>query len=344
MNVSAFWVLIGFVFIIGLCIGSFLNVVILRALSNESIVFPASKCPVCGNKLKWWHNIPVLSYILLGGKCGFCKCRISIQYPIIEILTGILFTIAFIKFFVASALLTGGISLGNYIDTVYSWVVISLLIVMAVTDIKEKVVFDAHTYSLIGAGLVYAILITGFAVYFSVAATGKLPLNTSFLLNNPLTDAILGIAAGTIIMELLARSGYLFVGSRAFGEGDTYIAAGIGAVFGWKKLIMALILSIIIQLIITLPLFLKKLFDNKNYITFGTLSGFFIYAAIFLLLQSKGMLSNSTVYIIAAVILALIGITACVNIIKGIKNNPENMIYLPFGPAMAIASLLMICL
>ena len=62
-----------FVFIIGLCIGSFLNVVILRALSEESIVFPASKCPKCQNPLKWWHNIPVLSYILLGGKCAFCK-------------------------------------------------------------------------------------------------------------------------------------------------------------------------------------------------------------------------------------------------------------------------------
>ena len=75
------------VLLTGLCIGSFLNVVILRGLSNESIVFPASKCPKCQHKLYWWHNIPVLSYILLGGKCGFCKEKISIQYPIVEILT-----------------------------------------------------------------------------------------------------------------------------------------------------------------------------------------------------------------------------------------------------------------
>ncbi len=343
MSVNTFFILIGFVFIIGLCIGSFLNVVILRALSNESIIFPPSKCPVCGNSLKWWHNIPVLSYILLKGKCGFCKCKISIQYPIVELLTGILFTFVFIKFFIGSAILTG-ITAGTYINTIYAWIVISLLIVMAVTDIKEKVVFDAHTYSLIGAGLVYAMLITGSAIYFSLTSTGKLPLNTSFLINNPLTDALLGLAAGVIIMELLARSGYLFAGTRAFGEGDTFIAAGIGAVFGWKKLIAALVLSIIIQLIITLPLFLKKLFDNKEYFTFGTLSGFFIYAAAFLILQSKGLLSNSIVYLVAAVLLAIIGITACINIIKGIKSNPDNMIYLPFGPAMAIAALIMICI
>ena len=67
-----FWVCV-----IGLCLGSFFNVVILRSLSNESIVFPASKCPKCNHKLYFWHNIPVLSYILLGGKCYFCKEKIE---------------------------------------------------------------------------------------------------------------------------------------------------------------------------------------------------------------------------------------------------------------------------
>lgn len=76
-----FWVCI-----LGLCFGSFFNVVILRTLSNESIVFPPSKCPKCNNKLLWWHNIPVLSYILLRGKCYFCKEKISIQYPVVELI------------------------------------------------------------------------------------------------------------------------------------------------------------------------------------------------------------------------------------------------------------------
>ena len=71
--------ILAFVFCIGTIIGSFLNVVILRAFSGESIVLPPSKCPKCGNKLKWWHNIPILSYLLLRGKCYFCHDKISIQ-------------------------------------------------------------------------------------------------------------------------------------------------------------------------------------------------------------------------------------------------------------------------
>ena len=85
------WAILFFVLIIGLCIGSFLNVVILRTISGESIVFLSSKCPKCQHPLKWWHNIPVLSYIILRGKCGFCKEHISIQYPIIEIITALVF-------------------------------------------------------------------------------------------------------------------------------------------------------------------------------------------------------------------------------------------------------------
>ena len=66
------------VFLIGLCIGSFLNVVALRGLSGESIAFPASKCPSCQKPLKWWHNIPVISYLFLRGKCAFCKEKITL--------------------------------------------------------------------------------------------------------------------------------------------------------------------------------------------------------------------------------------------------------------------------
>jgi len=336
--------ILGFIFVIGLCVGSFLNVVILRTLSNESIVFPPSKCPVCGNRLKWWHNIPVLSYLLLGGKCGFCKCKISIQYPIVEFITGILFTITFLKFFLLPAASQNGITLGMYINTLYSWTVISLLLVMAVTDIKEKVVYDIHTVSLVVIGLIYAVFVTGTAVYVSMKLSGTLPLNTSFLINNPITESVLGLVIGVAIMELLARLGYLFVGSRAFGMGDTFIAAGIGTVLGWHKIIPVLILSVIIQLIITMPIFLKKLFVSKDYQTFAALSGFFIFAVIFQILQSSEIITTGITYTIGALLLAAMGIYTCVRIIKGIKENQENLMYLPFGPAMAIAALIMICL
>jgi len=85
------------VFIFGTMIGSFLNVVIYRIPKGESIVFPSSKCQSCQTPLKWWHNIPLFSWLLLGGKCYFCKEKISVQYPTVELLTGIIFTLLYLK-------------------------------------------------------------------------------------------------------------------------------------------------------------------------------------------------------------------------------------------------------
>ena len=85
------------VFIFGTMIGSFLNVVIYRIPKGESIVFPSSKCQSCQTPLKWYHNIPIFSWLFLGGKCGFCKAPISKQYPIVEFLTGIIFTALYFK-------------------------------------------------------------------------------------------------------------------------------------------------------------------------------------------------------------------------------------------------------
>jgi len=85
------------VFIFGAMIGSFLNVVIYRIPKNESIVFPSSKCQSCQTSLKWYHNIPIFSWVFLGGKCAFCKEKISAQYPIVEFLTGVIFVALYFK-------------------------------------------------------------------------------------------------------------------------------------------------------------------------------------------------------------------------------------------------------
>lgn len=86
-----------FIFILGIMIGSFLNVVIYRIPKNESIAFPASKCQSCQTPLKWYHNVPIFSWLFLGGKCGFCKDPIAIQYPIVEFITGVIFLVLFMK-------------------------------------------------------------------------------------------------------------------------------------------------------------------------------------------------------------------------------------------------------
>ena len=309
--------ILALVFITGLCIGSFLNVVILRTLSEESIVFPASKCPKCQTPLKWWHNIPVFSYIFLRGKCAFCKEHISIQYPIIELLTGIIYTLLFMKF-------------GVSIDTLFAWIVSAILIVIAGTDIKEKVVYDVHTI------FFYQMHIAGTPIEFT----------KYLILNNPISSSLLGMIGGALILEICARAGYLFAGTRAFGEGDTFIAAGLGALLGWKTLLIVLALSVIIQVIIFLPIFIKGLIKNKEWKTLISFTLFALFAIAFYLLQYLRIITidNFALYTILALILIVLGIISCIFIFKGLKEHPENRTYMPFGPAMVVAAFIALIL
>lgn len=325
--------ILALVFITGLCIGSFLNVVILRTLSEESIVFPASKCPKCQTPLKWWHNIPVLSYILLRGKCAFCKEPISIQYPIIELITGIIYTILFMKF-------------GVSFDTLFAWIFAALLIVIAGTDIKEKVVYDVHTYTLIGFGLLYAVVVTATAIYQIHVAGTPIEFSKYILLNNPLSMSILGAIEGALILEICARAGYLVAGTRAFGEGDTFVAAGLGALFGWRTLLVVLALSVLIQVVLFLPIFVKGLIQNKDFKTLISFVLFCAYAITFYSLQHFRIITpeNIIIYTIGALILAALGITSCIFIFKGLREKPENRTYLPFGPAMVAAAFIALIL
>ena len=317
-----------FVLVIGLCIGSFLNVVILRAFSEESIIYPASKCPNCQHPLKWWHNIPILSYIILKGKCGFCQEKISIQYPIIEALTAIMFILVFLVY---------GIS----VNTLFAWIVGSILIVLATTDWKEQVVFDIHTYALIGCGLVFSTIVTIVGLYGNYSLLGNFGIDTAWIINNPVTTSLLGAIAGFVGMEIISRIGYLIAGTRAFGEGDSLIAAGLGAVFGWTLLLKLLILSVIIQMLIILPMYLKKEFDNKNWMTLISICVFVCYTGAFCMAQNFGWLSNIYAYWASAIVLLIIGLFTCREILRGIKN-PENRTYMPFGPAMIIAAFIIL--
>lgn len=321
--------LLFFVFVIGTVIGSFLNVVVLRAFSGESIVLPPSKCPTCGNRLKWWHNIPLLSYALLRGKCYFCHEKISIQYPIVEFITGIIFVGVFLKF-------------GVGIDTLFAFAVASLLIVLSVTDIKERVVFDMHTYPLIAVGLIYNLYLTIADVWAQVNTITGFHLTTDWCLHNPMTLSLLGLLLGVVIMEIAARIGYVIAGQRAFGEGDSYIAAGLGAVFGWKNIILIILMAIVIQLLFTLPLFLKKLYDNKNWKTLISLVAFFVYSVLFYLADKKTALFDSFALSMVSIIgMLVLGVWACLCVIKGLKNR-DNLTYLPFGPALAIAGMILL--
>lgn len=280
--------------VFGLCFGSFYNVVILRSLSGESIVFPPSKCPKCGHKLFWWHNIPVISYILLGGKCWFCKEKISIQYPIIEILTAILFGLSFLKF---------GISYTTLF--VIFW--LSCLLIMTVTDLKEKIVDCNLAIAMAVGGVVFAGIIGGL---------------------HGILHSVLGLLAGVLIMELIARSGFLIAKTRAMGEADTYVAGALGAIFGIFSIVKVLLISLFASMIFVIPIFLYNKYkaDDKPTCIMSilfTLSTLIYYTKW----QNYWTLS----------VLAITGSLLAYFIIKGINKN-ENRNYLPYVPALAAAT------
>lgn len=295
-----FHYLLFWICIIGLCLGSFFNVVILRSLSNESIIFPASKCPKCGHKLSWWHNIPVFSYILLRGKCYFCKEKISIQYPIIELITAILFVIAYMRF---------GIS----VKTIFVLIFVSCFIIMTATDIKEKIVDCNIAIILAVAGFVYSFYIGG--------------------LNGAISSA-LGLLAGVVILEGIARLGYLFSKGRAMGEADTYVAGALGACFGINNIIYILLYSLVASMIFIVPIFLYNKFKSGDKITC-------ILAILFILSASLHQFYVQN-YLTLMCLFAS-GILLAYSILKNIKNN-EARNYLPYVPALAAGALYYIAL
>ncbi len=289
-NYILFWICI-----IGLCFGSFFNVVILRSLSNESIVFPGSKCPNCEHKLFWWHNIPVLSYIILRGKCYFCKEKISIQYPVIELATMFLFAISFIKF-------------GITWKTLFVILWISGFLIMTVTDLKEKLVDCNIAIALGVSGILYNFLQTG---------------------TDGIIASILGMLAGVVIMELVARLGYLFAGTRALGEADTYVAGALGGMFGIQSIIWVLLYGLIVSMIFIVPMFLYNQYKNNNKLTCILSVLFILTVLIYYKLAAN--------YWIAAVLI-ITGISLAGSILNNIKRE-ENRNYLPYVPALALGAL-----
>lgn len=274
--------------IFGLCLGSFFNVVILRSLSGESIVFPASKCPKCGNKLKPWHNIPVLSYIFLRGKCAFCKEKISIQYPIIELVAMGLFLACYLKF---------GLTFKALL-----WVVLlSSLLIMSVTDLKEKLVDCNIAVGLGIVGLIY----------------------------NHNWDSALGVVAAILIMEAFARLGYLFTEDRAFGEADTYVAGALGACFGLANLWSILLYTLIASMLFTVPMFLYNQYKNGR-------KAVCILSILFVLSVLAFKFAWGNYIMLACVVLN--GISLAYMILKGLKNDPYPL-YLPLVPAFSMGAL-----
>lgn len=224
-----------FIFIFGLVIGSFINVCIYRIPNGKSIIFPGSSCPACGEKIRTIDLIPVLSYILLRAKCRICREPISVRYPLVELLTAILFTALYIQF---------GLSYNLLIYLLIYAAIISILIMIFFIDLEHMIIPD---------GLNLAIGLLGIALNIVYPDVGY--VHTAI-------NMILGILLGGGLFFILACFG-------AMGGGDIKLMAALGAVFGWKMLIPLMFLSFVMGGLIGIILLVFKIKKMKDMIPFG---------------------------------------------------------------------------
>jgi leader peptidase (prepilin peptidase)/N-methyltransferase len=220
--------IITFVIIFGIVFGSFLNVLIYRIPNKMNIAFPNSHCPNCQTPLKWYDNIPILSYIILLGKCRYCKEKISIQYFLVELIAPILVILAYIKF---------NISVTFFIIAIASLI----FIVIFAIDLKTKIIPDSMNYSLIILGL-------GYSIYELVSKN----YTFSSLLSKGIGFAFI------LVFLLIIFLFYKFKKIEIFGMGDIKLLIGINLLIGGYNLILGFFLAAFIGLIFAIPSIKKK--------------------------------------------------------------------------------------
>lgn len=234
-----------FLFVIGTIVGSFLNVCIHRLPRGESIIYPSSHCPVCGHKLSWLDLIPIFSYIYVLGKCRYCKVSVSLRYPLVEILSGVSFVLAAVKFPPAFFIL----------DFVFSVVFIALMLVVFFVDLEHQVIPDVLSVSGILVGLTYNFLR---ALTFS---------RTEIL--NPFLSALLGMLLGYVLFYLIGFLGRRVFKKEAIGEGDLFLAAMLGACFGWHGVLVSIFMAYLLAGSVSLFLLALGKVKLGQYIAFG---------------------------------------------------------------------------
>jgi len=204
-----------FAFAIGACIGSFLNVCIGRWPHDESVVAPRSRCPKCGLQIAWYDNIPMVSWLLLRGKCRGCALPISAQYPVVELVVGLLWLAAVLHF-------------GPTFAALRVAVFATIMLGIAVTDAKHYLIPDGFTVS----GLIF-LLVTSIVAAFRVEPS---PFATPY-------DALIGACAGAGAVAIVGWLGEVVLKREAMGFGDVTLMAVVGAAVGPARSLLVLFIG-----------------------------------------------------------------------------------------------------
>ena len=203
-------------FVFGSIVGSFLNVCIWRMPRNESIVKPGSHCPHCNKTILWYDNIPFISYLLLKGKCRFCKAKISFNYFLVELITASLFLITF-NFYGLSPLFF-----------IYA-ALFSSFVVMTFIDLKFQIIPDEITYPGVALGFILSLIYPA--------------LQASETISQAALNSFLGILVGGGSIYLIGVVGEFLFKKEAMGGGDVKLLAMVGAFIGWKLVLLTFFIS-----------------------------------------------------------------------------------------------------
>ncbi|MCD4749394.1 MAG: A24 family peptidase [Thermoanaerobaculales bacterium] len=232
--------LIGFwVFAFGAIVGSFLNVVIFRVPLRRSIVRPGSACPACGVPIRWYDNVPIVSWLILRARCRDCNNPISIRYPLVEAAAGVLAVLA---------VHTWGLNIAGAEALVFSWI----CLVLALVDYDHQILPDVITYPTI---------LLGIGASFMGGVTWWL-------------DSLLGAVMGAALPIAVIVLYKLIRGEEGMGWGDVKFLAGIGAVLGLAACLWVLIVAAILGAIVGAGLMISGRGTSKTALPFGTFLAF----------------------------------------------------------------------
>ena len=222
------------IFILGITIGSFLNVCVYRIPRGDSILYPSSYCPNCGTALNWYDLIPILSYTFQWGKCRYCREPISLQYPVIEYLNGFLYLITYSKF-------------GLNIDFIFYVSIFSILIVISFIDLYTQIIPDYLNVLIFISAIIYKILSSTFQ-------------DMLWIFFNSMLGLI--ISSGIFLIIIIVSKG-------GMGGGDAKLIGGLGFILGIKLILLNIFLSFVLGAIISIFLLSLKIKGRKDPIPFG---------------------------------------------------------------------------
>ncbi len=223
-----------FTFIFGAVFGSFLNVCIYRIPRKISLVKPASFCPNCGIHIPWYFNIPILSYLILKGKCHHCQQPISVQYPIVEVLTAIITLVSYVKF---------GLSGKFVFYTIFAY----FLLVISLIDLSTRLIYNRLLAVLISVGVILNVI-------FHVISW---------------KNALFGMVIGVFLMFLFASIGYLLFRKESLGMGDIKFVGVAGFFLGWKLIAVAIFAGFFLAFLFILLLMVFRKIRMGMYIPMG---------------------------------------------------------------------------